>query len=116
MKLKKEKGAIANNKNSKKNSSLKKKIIISYTMVLSFMFIIATVCITQMKNVITELVLTQDIINNAAVQTVTKQNMRASITILETSVSKFSKHSYCSFNYWIYSYIRFNSSNSWKYT
>jgi len=89
MKIKKEKGAIGNDKNSKKSGSLKKKIIISYMMVLSFMFIIATVCVTQMKNVITELGTTQDIINNAAVQTVTKQNMRASITILETSISKF---------------------------
>ena len=53
------------------------------------MLIIASVCVNQMKNVITELGTTQDIINNAAVQTMTKQNMRASITALETSVSKF---------------------------
>jgi hypothetical protein len=33
MKIKREKGAIANDKNSKKSSSLKKKIIISYTMI-----------------------------------------------------------------------------------
>ena len=76
-------------KNKKIGTSLKKKIIISYMIVLSFMLIIASVCVNQMKNVITELGTTQDIINNAAVQTMTKQNMRASITALETSVSKF---------------------------
>lgn len=63
----------------KVGSSLKNKIIISYVIVLSFMLIIASVCVKQMKNVILELETTQDIINNAAVQTVTKQNMRASM-------------------------------------
>ena len=84
-----EKSVVLKDKNKKMGTSLKKKIIISYMIVLSFMFIIASVCVNQMKNVITELGTTQDIINNAAVQTMTKQNMRASITALEISVSKF---------------------------
>jgi methyl-accepting chemotaxis protein len=70
-------------------SSLKNKIIVSYIIILSFMLIVAGVCIRQMKNVILELGTTQDIINNAAVQTVTKQNMRASINQLEDSINKF---------------------------
>ena len=89
MKITREKSVVKKDKNKKKGTSLKKKIIISYMIVLSFMLIIASVCVNQMKNVITELGTTQDIINNAAVQTMTKQNMRASITALETSVSKF---------------------------
>ena len=87
MKIKREKSVVK--KEKKLDTSIKRKIIISYMIVLSFMLIIASVCINQMKNVITELGTTQDIINNAAVQTMTKQNMRASITALETSVSKF---------------------------
>ena len=91
MKTTREKSVVKKDKNKKRkrSNSLKKKIIISYMIVLSFMVIIASVCVNQMKNVITELGTTQDIINNAAVQTMTKQNMRASITTLETSVSKF---------------------------
>lgn len=57
-------------------------------MVLSFMVAIASICIYQMKNIMIELGNTQEIINNAAVQTVTKQNMRASITTLENSIDK----------------------------
>lgn len=87
MKIKREKSVVK--KQKKIGNSIKRKIIVSYIIVLSFMLIIATVCINQMKNVITELGTTQDIINNAAVQAMTKQNMRASITALETSVSKF---------------------------
>ena len=87
MKITREKSVVK--KDKKKGTSLKKKIIMSYMIVLSFMLIIASVCVNQMKNVISELATTQDIINNAAVQTMTKQNMRASITALETSVSKF---------------------------
>lgn len=89
MKIKREKSRTQKDKSKKIGASLKKKIIISYMIVLSFMFIIAAVCVNQMKNVITELTTTQDIINNAAVQAVTKQNMRASITTLQISVSKF---------------------------
>ena len=89
MKKTREKSVALKDKNKKMGTSLKKKIIISYMIVLSFMLIIASVCVNQMKNVINELGTTQDIINNAAVQTMTKQNMRASITALETSVSKF---------------------------
>lgn len=73
----------------KNNIGFKKKIIMSYMVVLSFMFIIGSICIYQMKNIIAELVRMQNIINNAAVQTITKQNMRASITALENSVSRF---------------------------
>jgi len=89
MKMKKEKSVVKEEANKKTGTSIKRKIIISYMIVLSFMLIIASVCVNQMKNVITQLGITQDIINNAAVQAVTKQNMRASITDLEVSVSKF---------------------------
>lgn len=89
MKVKREKSAIKKEKKKKIGTSLKKKIIMSYMIVLSFMLIIASVCIYQMKNVITVLGTMQDIINNAAVQAVTKQSMRASITGLEVSVNKF---------------------------
>ncbi|OOM82443.1 methyl-accepting chemotaxis protein 2 [Clostridium puniceum] len=74
---------------NKVGTTLKKKIIVSYIMVLSFMIAIAEICIYQMKNIMRELGNTQDIINSAAVQTVTKQNMRASITTLESSIDKF---------------------------
>ena len=69
--------------------SLKSKVLLSYVIVLSFMFSIATICLYQMKNVINELGVTQNIINNAAVQTVTKQNMRASIVEMQNSINKF---------------------------
>ena len=74
---------------NKVGTTLKKKIIVSYMMVLSFMIAIAAICIYQMKNIMIELGNTQYIINNAAVQTVTKQNMRASITTLENEIDKF---------------------------
>lgn len=89
MKVKREKSIEKKDKNKKIGTSLKNKIIMSYLIVLSFMLIIASVCVYQMKNVITVLGTMQDIINNAAVQTMTKQSMRASITGLEASVSKF---------------------------
>lgn len=89
MKLKREKNIVKKDKNKKTGTSLRNKIIMSYMIVLSFMFIIASVCIYQMKNVITVLETMQDIINNAAIQTMTKQSMRGSITGLETSVNKF---------------------------
>jgi methyl-accepting chemotaxis protein len=74
--------------NKKVGTTLKNKIIVSYMMVLSFMVAIAAICIYQMKNIMIELGNTQEIINNAAVQTVTKQNMRASITTLQNSIDK----------------------------
>jgi methyl-accepting chemotaxis protein len=74
---------------NKIGTSLKTRIIISYMMVLSFMVAIAGICIYQMKNVMKELISTQNIIDNAAVQAVTKQNMRTSITTLQNSVDKF---------------------------
>ena len=89
MKVKREKSIVKKDKNKKIGTSLRNKIIMSYLIVLSFMLIIASVCVYQMKNVITVLGTMQDIINNAAVQAVTKQSMRASITGLETSVSRF---------------------------
>lgn len=89
MRVKREKSIVKKDKTKKTGTSLKNKIIMSYLIVLSFMIIIASVCIYQMKNVITVLGTMQDIINNAAVQAVTKQSMRASITGLETSVSRF---------------------------
>ncbi len=74
--------------NNKVGTTLKNKIMLSYMMVLSFMIAIAGICIYEMKNIMIELGNTQEIINNAAVQTVTKQNMRASITTLENSIDK----------------------------
>lgn len=80
---------IRKEKNKKIMTSFKNKIIASYIIVLSFMLIIASVCVNQMRSIVKELGVTQDIINNAAVQSMTKQSMRASITSLENSVNKF---------------------------
>ncbi|GEP66651.1 methyl-accepting chemotaxis protein [Clostridium beijerinckii] len=81
-----EKGILLKRRNM---HSLKSKVLLSYVIVLSFMFSIATICLYQMKNIINELGVTQNIINNAAVQTVTKQNMRASIVEMQNSINKF---------------------------
>ena len=75
------------NENSTKFISVKAKIILSYSIMLIFLGIIATVCITAMKNVTNQLLNIQSIIDNAAVQTVTKQSMRQSITEVQASVS-----------------------------
>ncbi|WP_297422457.1 methyl-accepting chemotaxis protein [Clostridium sp.] len=90
MKTKKKQDKTNERKSIKIGKSLKTKIIISYIVVLSFMTFIASVCVVQMRDVLVELGSTQEVINNAAVQAITKQNMRASITTLQGSVSKFS--------------------------
>lgn len=74
--------------NTKIRSSIKKKIIGSYIIVLGFMTLVGGICIYEMSKVKLELATTQNIINDAAVQTMTKQNMRASIAAVEESVSK----------------------------
>jgi methyl-accepting chemotaxis protein len=89
MRINKRNNIIKEKTNNKIGTSLKTRIIISYLMVLSFMVAIAGICIYQMKNIMKELGNTQNIIDNAAVQSVTKQNMRASITILQNSIDKF---------------------------
>jgi methyl-accepting chemotaxis protein len=89
MKISKRNNRINEKTNNKIGTSLKTRIIISYLMVLSFMVAIAGICIYQMKNIMKELGNTQNIIDNAAVQAVTKQNMRASITTLQNSIDKF---------------------------
>ena len=45
MKITREKSVVKKDKNKNKGTSLKKKIIISYMIVLSFMLIIASVCV-----------------------------------------------------------------------
>ena len=75
-------------KNKRRLLSVKKKIIGSYIIVLSFMAIVGGVCIYQMSKVTLELENTQTIVDNAAVQTMTKQNMRKSITEVKDSVDK----------------------------
>lgn len=72
----------------KKILNLKKKIIGSYIIVLGFMTLVGGICIYEMNKVKLELSTTQSIIDNAAVQAVTKQNMRASIAVVENSVKK----------------------------
>ena len=69
-------------------TSIKGKIIGSYTVVLIFMIIIASVCINAMRTVTNQILNIQSIIDNAAVQAVTKQNMRKSITEVQSLVSK----------------------------
>ena len=75
-------------KNKRRLLSVKKKIIGSYIIVLSFMAIVGGVCIYQMSKVTLELENTKTIVDNAAVQTMTKQNMRKSITEVKDSVDK----------------------------
>ncbi|WP_294403160.1 methyl-accepting chemotaxis protein [uncultured Clostridium sp.] len=76
------------NKNSTKFISVKAKIILSYSVILLFLGIMATVCISAMKTVTNQLLNIQSIIDNAAVQTMTKQSMRESIIEVQSSVSK----------------------------
>ncbi|WP_294394225.1 methyl-accepting chemotaxis protein [uncultured Clostridium sp.] len=68
--------------------SIKAKIILSYSVILLFLGIIATVCISAMRNVTNQLLNIQSIIDNAAVQTMTKHSMRESIAEVQSSVSK----------------------------
>ena len=89
MKIGRENKKIKKETKNKIGTTLKKRIIISYMMILSFMVAIAGICIYQMKNIMRELGNTQNIIDNAAVQAVTKQSMRASITTLQNSIDKF---------------------------
>jgi len=71
-----------------KKTTIKSKIITSYLVILGFMLLIASVCVSQLKKVTKELVGIQEIINEAAVQSVTKQNMRKSISLVEETVNK----------------------------
>lgn len=68
--------------------SVKSKIISSYLIMLLFLGIVASVCINSMNTVTNQLLNIKSIIDNAAVQTMTKQNMRQSITEVQDSVSK----------------------------
>ena len=68
--------------------SIKAKIILSYSVILLFLGIIATVCISAMRTVTNQLLNIQSIIDNAAVQTMTKHSMRESIAEVQSSVSK----------------------------
>ena len=68
--------------------SIKAKIILSYSVILLFLGIIAIVCISAMRNVTNQLLNIQSIIDNAAVQTMTKHSMRESIAEVQSSVSK----------------------------
>ena len=70
-----------------KRLTIKSKIITSYLILLIFMLSIASVCILQLKSVTKELIEIQNIVNNAAVQSTTKQNMRKSISLVEETVT-----------------------------
>ena len=75
-------------KEGKRFISIKGKIISSYAVMLMFLGIIASVCVNAMKTVTNQLVNIQSIIDNAAVQSITKQSMRQSITEVQNSVSE----------------------------
>lgn len=79
---------VSQENNTKRRSSIKKKIIGNYIIVLGFMILVGGICIYEMNKVKTELATTQSIIDSAAVQAVTKQSMRASIAVAEEAVSK----------------------------
>ena len=74
--------------NGKGFMSVKGKIISSYIIMLFLLGIIAIVCVNSMRTVTNQLLSIQSVIDNAAVQTMTKQNMRQSITELQNSVLK----------------------------
>lgn len=76
------------NKNRKGSLSVKGKIVTSYMIMLIFLGTIASVCIKALNSVTNKLLNMQTIIDNAAVQTMTKQSMRQSITEVQTLVSK----------------------------
>lgn len=80
-------GKTDNNKNAG-FMSIRKKIVGSYTVILIFMGIIAIACINALQEVTNELHNTLEIINNAAVQTMTKMSMRDSITSVQSVVNK----------------------------
>ncbi|MDO5517128.1 MAG: methyl-accepting chemotaxis protein [Clostridium sp.] len=73
--------------------SIKKKIIGSYIIILIFMATVAIACINALKKVTSELAGTQEIINDAAIQTMTKISMRDSITSVQTVVDSCTRFS-----------------------
>lgn len=73
---------------TKSFTSIKGKVIGSYAVILIFMGIIATVCVNSMKTVTNQLLNIQAIIDDAAVQAITKQSMRQSISEVQNVVSK----------------------------
>lgn len=76
------------NKNRTGFMSVKGKIVTSYIIMLIFLGIIASVCIKSLHIVTNQLLNMQTIIDNAAVQAMTKQSMRQSITEVQSLVSK----------------------------
>lgn len=76
------------NKNRTGFMSVKGKIVTSYIIMLIFLGTIASVCIKSLHIVTNELLNMQTIIDNAAVQAMTKQSMRQSITEVQSLVSK----------------------------
>ena len=76
------------NKNRTGFMSVKGKIVTSYIIMLIFLGKIASVCIKSLHIVTNQLLNMQTIIDNAAVQAMTKQSMRQSITEVQSLVSK----------------------------
>ena len=76
------------NKNRTGFMSVKGKIVTSYIIMLIFLGTIASVCIKSLHIVTNQLLNMQTIIDNAAVQAMTKQSMRQSITEVQSLVSK----------------------------
>lgn len=75
-----------------KRITLKSKIILSYTVMVSFLLMFASVCITLLKSVTNQLKNIQEIVDNAAVQSITKQNMRIAVESAQSNVAKCSSN------------------------
>ncbi len=77
-----------------KNMTLKGKIMLSYTAIVSFLLIFASVCIKLLNSVNSELEKLQQIVNNAAVQSITKQSMRHAIESAQANVEKCTNNAF----------------------
>lgn len=71
-----------------KRITLKGKIVSSYIVMVILMLLFASVCINLRQQVTSQLKGIEDIINNAAVQSITKQQMRESIKIVQVNMVK----------------------------
>ncbi len=72
----------------KKGVTLKSKVVFSYTVMVSFLLTFATVCVKLLNSVTQQLNNLQQIINDAAVQSITKQSMRKAIESAQSNVAK----------------------------
>ena len=71
-----------------KKVTLKGKIISSYIVMVILMLLFASVCINLLHQVTSQLEGLEETINNAAIQSITKHNMRESITMAQSNVLK----------------------------